>query len=210
MSFYVWIVRDHADLEATVEAVLRERFGEGLHPGAALQFSAPWFPNELLRNGPPVPALRTVGLVTRDRRGRMLTDKAFEIGVRHPDSSIHRGAPFYPGDLAASRLSRRLGGLLALAHSDHPTEAYAARFVAGKCVGAIYLRDRERLARFDGSGVQEFEEPSLFPERDRAGVLLGGLTHFIGEPLNAEVEERLTLADVIAWGVEEGELLPLE
>ena len=209
MSFYVWVVRDHQGLDVTIADAVRGRLGEGMHPAAALQISPPWTPAELLREGPPVPTLRTVALVSRDRRGRILTDAGFEAAQEDRDSSTRRGAVFYPGDLVAPRLSRRLGGVLALAHSDAPADAYSARFISGRCVGSIYLRDRERLARFDGSGLRTIDEPGLIPEGDRAGVLLGGMSRFLGETLSADHEERVTLADVLGWGPEEGELIPL-
>jgi len=210
LSFYIWVVRDHQNLAAIAAAAVRERLGEGLHPRVALQLSPPWMLAEILRDGPPVPTLRTLALVTGDRRGRILTDDGYDAGVRDRDSSLHRGAVFYPGDLVAPLLSKRLGGVLALAHSDAPPDAYAARFIRGRCVGSIYLRDRERLVRFDGVGLRSIDEPGVIPEGDRAGVLLGGLSRFTGEPLRADHDEQVTLADVLGWGPEEGEPIPLE
>jgi len=209
LSFYVWVVHDHRDLGETAASAVRERLGEGMHPGAAIRISPPWTPAELLRSGPPLPVLRTIALVSRDRRGRILTDAGFEAGLSDRDSSTHRGAVFYPGDLVAPLLSRRLGGVLALAHSDAPADAYIARFISGRCVGSVYFRDREHIARFDGAGLREIDEPTMIPEGDRAGVLLAGLSRFLGEPLLADHEEQVTLADTIGWGPEEGEMIPL-
>lgn len=211
MSFHVWIAPDRPQLTALVAGAARQRLGPDLHPGALLVVSPPWVPADLVRSGPPRPVLRTATLDSLDHRGRVLTDRGYRDGARAPDSPLRRGADFLPEELVSPRLSRILGGVLALAHADQPPMAYAAHHVGGRCRWSVFLREGERLARYDGHGVGEIDLSGglEYAEGDRAGVLLAGLSRLVGAPLRPGDDERLTLADHIGWGPEEGEALRL-
>ena len=62
MSFYLWVVRDHQELERALVAEVRARLGAGLQYGAMLKISPTWTPAEVIRKGPPLPPLRSVAL----------------------------------------------------------------------------------------------------------------------------------------------------
>ncbi len=211
MSFYVWIALDRPGLGPAVAALIRRHLGGALHPGALLRVSPPWAPSQLLRGGPALPILRTLRLDSRDRRGRVLSDRAYREGLRAAEADRCRGADFVPEERLGPALSRELGGMLALAHSDHPPAAYAAHYAAGRCRWSVALRGGEVLLRYDGEGLTTTDVSGgrAYPEGDRAGVLLAGLTRLLGAPLSPGDDERLTLADAIAWGPEEGGVLPL-
>ncbi len=210
MSFYAWIALDRPGLIEAVAGVIRRHLEGALHPGALLRASPPWTPLQLLRGAPALPGLRTLSLGSRDRRGRVLSERGYRE-VLPGAAAQRRGADFVPEELLGPALSRELGGLLALAHSDHPPAAYAAHYTAGRCRWSVALRGGEELLRYDGEGLAAIDLSGgrAYPEGDRAGVLLAGLARLLGEPLSPGEDERLILADAIAWGPEEGEALPL-
>ncbi len=210
MHFSCWIVRDAPDLLREVTRAFAERFSDtDLVPGAALgaRVSPPWTPGDLFRRAPRTPVLRTLALVHPAGRGRLLRDEALERLVADPRGSVERGAEPFAGDAVAAVLSRRIGGVLAVAHRDRSPMAYTADFRQGRCVRSTYFVPGERLSRFDGRQAVTFEGPRLtLPEQDRAGVLLLSLQRFAMEEWLVDPDERLIVPEVLGWGPEEGEL----
>jgi len=210
VHFSCWIVRDTPDLLREATRSWAERFGPGdLVPGAALgiRVSPPWVPQDLFRQAVRVPVLRTLALVHPAGRGRLLQDQALERLVLDPRGSVERGAEPFAGDAVAAVLSRRIGGVLALAHRDRSPMAYTADFRQGRCVRSTYFVPGERLARFDGRQAVCFEGPKVdLPERDRAGVLLLSLQRFAMDEWPVDPDERLTVPELLGWGPEAGDL----
>lgn len=210
MHFTCWIVRDTPDLLREATRSWAERFGaEDLVPGAALgiRVSPPWVPQDLFRHAARVPVLRTLALVHPAGRGRLLRDDALARLVADPRGSVERGAEPFAGDAAAAVLSRRIGGVLALAHRDRSAMAYTADFRQGRCVRSTYFVPGERLARFDGRQAVAWDGPRIaLPEQDRAGVLLLALQRFAMDEWDVDPDERLTVPELLGWGPEEGDL----
>jgi hypothetical protein len=210
LQFYLWLALDRPGFESIVLEAARGALGADAHPGAVLRISEPFAPAELLRAGPPEPWLRAVGVTSRDRRGRVLTDDGLDRNAAAILDADRRGAEFWAGDIAAGPASKALGALVAVAHSDEPPLAYMARFRGGRCEASTTLIASERLSRYDGHRTHTERRPGVFPERDRAGVLLAGLEHLAGARIPLEEEERLTLAEILGWLPEEGEEHPLD
>ncbi len=210
MHFTCWIVRDTPDLLVEAARSLAERFAsKDLVPGAVLgiRVSPCWVPRDLFRHADESPLLRTLALMHPSGRGRLLRDEALERLVQDPRGSVGRGAEPFAGDEAAAVLSRRVGGVLALAHRDRSPMAYAADFREGRCVRSTYFVPGERLARFDGRHAACFDGPRLeLPERDRAGILLLALQRFVFQEWTVDEDERLTVPELLGWGPERGDL----
>jgi hypothetical protein len=210
MHYSCWIVRDTPDLLQETTRSWAERFGEqDLVSGAALgiRLSPPWVPRDLFRHAQRVPILRTLALVHPAGRGRLLTDEALDRLVRDPRGSVERGAEPFAGDAVAAVLSRRIGGVLVLAHRDRTPMAYSADFRQGRCVRSTYYVPGERLARFDGVQAACFKGHRVtLPEQDRAGVLLLALKRFVFDEWQVDPDERLMVPELLGWGPEEGDL----
>ncbi len=210
MHFTCWIVRDTPGLLGLTSRSWAESFtAEDLVPGATLgiRVSPPWVPRDLFRRASGVPVLRTLALVHPVGRGRLLREEALDRLVVDARGSVRRGAEPFAGDAAATVLSRHVGGVLALAHRDRSPMAYAADFRQGRCVRSTYFVPGERLSRFDGQrAVTSSAQPLRLPEEDRAGVLLLALQRFAMEEWEVDVEERLSLPELLGWGPEEGHL----
>jgi len=204
VQFYLWVALDRPGLAAVAAHTLGATFGADLHPAAQLRVSGTWRPVDLFPAGPPLPVLRSIGLVSADRRGRLVSDRALGALAEDPSGSAARGLPLYAGEAAAPRLGQRRGGLRSLGWRDQPPLACAGLFRGGGCAWSLALTPRIQLARFDGQVVVR-GRPGAFPEGDRAGVLIEGLSRLIGARLMLDGPERLTLPDALGWMVEEGE-----
>lgn len=198
MHFYCWLALDRPDLDAQVHTAL--------DPALARAPRVPWAdpqvrigpafaPSELVRRGPPFPALRAISIDVGDRRGRLLTPDALEGLLNAPAGPVDRGAAPFEAEVFAPRLSRALGGLVALGWRDRPAMAYAARFLQGRCAWSVAVSDDD-VARWDGAQVTRMPRRVL-PEGGRCQVLLQGVERLVGEPLRAEPDELLATPELI-------------
>lgn len=104
-----------------------------------------------------------------------------------------RHAPVHPAEIVAGAF----GGALVLWHSDPGRSAYASIWRERRLRWSLRLDAGERLVRCDGERVIVESPPRHLPEGDRAGVLLAGWERLLGERLDLEGGERLTLVDTL-------------
>jgi hypothetical protein len=198
VHFYCWLALDRPDLETQVHAVLDPALAQAPRvPWAEplVQVGPVFAPSELFRRGPPFPALRAISIDVRDRRGRLLTPDALDVLVQAPAGPVDRGAAPFEAEVFAPRLSKALGGLVALGWRDRPAMAYAARFQQGRCGWSVAVSD-DGVARWDGTQVTRMPRRVL-PEGGRCQVLIQGVERLVGEPLRPEPDELLAVPELI-------------
>lgn len=171
-------------------AGLRERLAGAItaHAELGVSRSAPWRPADLWE-GCAERLIWSVGFEIPD--DALLTEAGAAALARGSISRRH--APVHPAELLAPLFP----AALVVVHSDAAKFAYVAVYRERQLRMSLMIQDGVRLVRCDGEAVVVHAPPRIFPEGDRAGVLLAGVQCFLRETIHLESEDRMFLADVL-------------
>lgn len=179
----------YGDLKRALRARVDDRW---LHPWAALDvaIAGPWRPAEIWRGAPE--RLVWTSTFTLPEGGLFTADG--EQAAALIGTLGRRQAPVTPAELLAPAFAAGL----AIWHSDAGQSVFVSLWRDRRLRHSLRLEPGVQVVRCDGERVVVEAPPRHLPEVDRAGVLLGAWSRFLGEPLPVEGMDRIVFADTLA------------